>query len=205
MAFFDVSVTIRAAMPVFPGNPPVSVTQHQRIADGAPANVGRLDAGLHTGTHVDAPRHFVDGAAGAEALPLDVLVGPALVVDATAAPGDLDAAAIDALAIPQGTQRVLLHTRNSALWADAEFAEDFVAIAADGARRLIALGARLVGIDYLSVGDPATHHALIAAGVVPLEGIDLSVVPAGAYELLCLPLKIEGADGAPARVLLRTL
>ena len=203
MPLIDVSVTVRPGMPVYPENPGPTIVPVQRIADGAEANVGRLDAGLHTGTHVDAARHFLEGGAGAEALPLDVLVGPALVVEATAVPDVLDANAIEGLLIPAGTERVLFRTRNSELWERGGFAGDFVDLDESGARLVVARGVRLVGLDYLSIGDAAAHRALLGGGVVVLEGLDLSQVTAGEYELLCLPLKIEGADGAPARVALR--
>ncbi len=204
MTLVDVSLTIRPGMVVYPENPGPVLLPVQRIAEGAEANVGRLDTGLHTGTHVDAPRHFVEGGAGAEALPLDALVGPAVVVDAREVGERLDASAVARLAIPEGTERVLLRTRNSDLWGRGAFVEDFVAVEASGARALVEQGVRLVGLDYLSIGDPMTHRTFLEVGVVVLEGLDLSQVTAGAYELLCLPLKVEGGDGAPARVLLRS-
>jgi arylformamidase len=198
----DVSVAIRAGMPVWPGDPAVELTRAAAIARGDPANVTHVALGAHTGTHVDAPVHFIEDAKGVETLPLDALVGPAVVVDATALEHDLDAAAIDGLRIPPETERLLLKTRNSELWERDGFSDEFVALTGGGARRVVALGIRLVGIDYLSIGDEEAHRALLEAGVVPLEGLDLRGVEAGEYRLAALPLKLAGADGAPARAVL---
>ena len=186
-------------MVTYPGDPTVTLERVVSIAEGGVCNLSRLDFGVHSGTHVDAPVHFVDGAPAAEALPLDVLIGPARVLDLTAAER-LDAAAFDAVEL---APRVLLKTRNSELWARDSFAEDFLALTEDGARALIDGGVRLVGIDYLSIGDEAAHQALLAAGVVAVESLDLREVEPGEYELICAPLKLVGSDGAPARVLLR--
>jgi arylformamidase len=190
----DVTVTTSPDMPVYPGDPEVHLTRALSIAAGDQANVSRLDFGVHTGTHVDAPLHFVEGGASVETLPLDVLVGPAVVVDSAELP--------DAVALPAGAERVLFKTRNSELWERDEFVEDFVTVGLPLARRLAEGGVRLVGIDYLSVGDPAVHELLLGLGVVVVEGLDLRAVAAGDYELVCLPLKLLGADGAPARTIL---
>jgi arylformamidase len=170
------------------------------IAGGAVANLSRLDFGVHSGTHVDAPVHFVEGAPAAESLPLDVLIGAAQVVDATAVERQLDEPTLAALDL-RG-DRILFKTRNSQLWSREEFADDFVSLTADGAALLLTRGVRLVGIDYLSIGDEAAHLALLRAGVVTIEGLDLRQVEPGDYQLVCAPLKLVGSDGAPARVLL---
>lgn len=205
--YLDISAPIRPAMPVFEGDPPVELVRVAAIAGGAVANVSRLGFGVHTGTHIDAPSHFIEGAAAAEAIPLDACIGPALVVDATAWTRHPAAADIDALGIPPGTHRLLLKTSNSRLWEREGFSPDFLGLTEPAARRLVELGLRLVGIDYLSIapfGDPApTHVALLQSGVVILEGLDLRGVAAGAYELVALPLRLEGSDGAPTRALLR--
>lgn len=207
MAWIDVSVPVRSGMVVYDGDPEVRVESVTAIARGDLANVSRMELGTHTGTHVDAPRHFVDGAAGADRLPLDALVGPAVVADAAGAPGDVDAGALAALEVPPGTERLLLRTRNGALWERGEFTRDYVGVAEDAAAALVAMGIRLLGIDYLSIApsrDPApTHRVLLEAGVVVVEGLDLRRAPPGRYDLVCLPLRLEGADGAPARALLR--
>ena len=203
------SVPVRTGMVVYDGDPQVRIERVMEIARGDLANLSRMELGTHTGTHVDAPLHFVDGGAGADRLPLDALVGPAVVADARGAPGDIDAAALAALGVPPGTERLLLRTRNGDLWDRGAFTRDYAGVADDAARELVAMGVRLLGIDYLSIApsaDPApTHRRLLEAGVVVVEGLDLRPAPAGRYELVCLPLRIEGADGAPARALLRPL
>jgi arylformamidase len=146
---------------------------------------------VHSGTHVDAPLHFAEGAASVETLPLDVLVGPCVVVEG-----------LEVAAVPAGAERVLFKTPNSELWERDEFSEEFVKLDGEAARALVARGVRLVGIDYLSIGDEEAHHVLLGAGVVAVEGLDLRSVEPGEYGLVCAPLKLVGAEGAPARVLL---
>jgi len=188
----------------YPGDPEVRMRRAQSIAEGDIANVTVLDFGLHSGTHVDAPAHFLEGAAGVDALPLDVLIGPADVVDSTSiASNPIGGAALAALDIPDDCERLLLKTRNSAFWVRDEFAEDFLCLDDSGARFVVDRGIKLIGIDYMSIGDVDTHRTLLSRGVIALESLDLRDVDAGRYELLCLPLRIVGADGGPARVLLR--
>lgn len=194
----DISVPVRPGMITYPGDPTVTLERVVSIADGAAANISRLDFGVHSGTHVDAPVHFIDGAPGAEALPLDALIGPVLVVDLTGAER-LDASSFAGV---QLQERVLLKTSNSELWQRGTFADEFLALTEDGARRLIDAGVRLVGIDYLSIGDEEAHQALLGAGIVAVEGLDLRDVEPGEYELVCAPLRLVGSDGAPARALL---
>jgi arylformamidase len=204
---YDISLPISESLVVWPGDPPIRITQPSHLDRGDEATVTRLDMGAHTGTHVDAPAHFVPGGSGVDDLDLNVLVGPALVVDAREADA-LSADVLETLPIPLGTERVLFRTRNSDLWArgEPEFHNEFVAITESGARWLIERGVRLVGVDYLSVAPfdaiIPTHRALLRAGVVAIEGLDLSGIGPGAYQLVCLPLKIVGADGAPARAIL---
>jgi arylformamidase len=198
----DISVPIRPGMVVYEGDPEVHLNRALSIADGATANVSRLDFGVHSGTHVDAPVHFIEGGGGAETLPLDVLVGPAHVVDATGVQGVLDEDALPGLALPERAERLIFKTTNSRLWERDEFMGEFVRLTGDGARYLVGRGVRLVGLDYLSVGDEQAHVVLLRAGVVPLESLDLRGVEAGEYRLVCLPLRIVGSDGAPARAVL---
>ena len=198
MEIIDISVPIRPGMVTYPGDPTVSLERVVSIADGGVVNLSRLDFGVHSGTHVDAPVHFIDGAAAAETLPLDVLIGKATVLGLTAAER-LDASAFNGVDLPE---RVLMKTRNSELWERETFADEFLALTEDGARALIDRGVRLVGIDYLSIGDEAAHEALLGAGVVAIEGLDLRGVEPGEYQLICAPLKLVGSDGAPARTLL---
>lgn len=206
MEIFDVSVPIHPAMPVWPDDPSVVIERVSSMDAGAHDNVSRIGFGVHAGTHVDAPVHFIADGVGVDRVPLDALIGPALVVDATNIDHHLDASAMDALAIPEGTDRVLFKTTNSELWASDRFETGFVGITEDGAGWLVERGVRLVGIDYLSIApygeSVPTHRALLGAGVAILEGTDLRGVQPGEYELMCAPLRIVDADGAPARALL---
>ena len=205
MEILDVSIPIRTRMPIWPGNAGVAMRRVEAIADGAVANVSAVDLGAHTGTHVDAPNHFLEGEPGVDTVALEPLIGDAVVVDATAVQKTVDAAAVAALGVPAGTDRVLLKTRNSQLWERDEFSDDIVALDESGARALLDLGVRLIGIDYLSIGDPGAHRVLLGARTAVVEGLDLRAVAPGPYRLICLPLKLVGSDGGPARaVLLRT-
>ncbi len=199
VGILDISVAIRPGMVTYPGDPTVRLERISALANGAAANISRLDFGVHTGTHVDAPAHFIDGAPAAETLPLQVLVGPARVVDATRVTGRLDG---EALAQIELAERVLFKTCNSMLWEQDSFVDDFVSLTGGGAKALIERGVRLVGIDYLSLGDEDAHRALLGAGIVAVEGLDLRDVDPGEYQLVCAPLKLVGSDGAPARAFL---
>jgi arylformamidase len=194
-------------MPVYEGDPEVSIERVAKLAEGAVCNLTKLDFGLHTGTHVDAPLHFIEGAPGVEGIPLDALVGPAWVADATALEGHVDVQALRALNVPADAQRILFKTRNGPLWERDSFAPNYVALDGGASASLATRGAALVGVDYLSVapfGDPApVHLVLLRAGVVILEGLDLRAVQPGWHEMVALPLLVPGADGAPTRVLLR--
>ena len=207
MDWLDISVPVDERVPTFTGDPTYVRTLHAAMADGAMCNVSRLDMGAHTGTHIDAPVHFIDGAAGIEHTPLDAVIGPAYVVDATALSITISAADLDRLDIPDGETRLLFKTRNSRLWDLPSFSPDFIAFGASAARALAARGTRLVGIDYLSIapfGDAIdTHVAFLGAGVVVLEGADLREIDPGPYELLAAPIRLVGSDGAPVRALLR--
>ena len=215
MPFFDISVGISPTeTPVYPGDPGIEIVAHASLARGDKANVSLLRFGAHTATHVDAPAHFIEGARTVSETPLDALVGPAHVVEVA---GDVRAIVAEHVAahVPAGAERVLFKTRNSEFWnqpAPRTFRTDFTYVTPGGARALVERGVRLVGVDYLSVEQFKsehfeTHTTLLARGVVILEGLDLRAVPAGRYELICLPLKIRGGsgDGAPARAVLRTL
>ena len=198
----DVSVTIRPAMPTYPGDPGVAIELAKAMERGDPANVSRLDIGAHTGTHVDAPRHFIAAGAGADELALETFIGPCVVADATASTGPIGADLVDSLDLPAGSERVLLKTPNSALWERDAFAPEFARLDGAGAQALVDRGVRLVGIDYLSIGDRDAHIALLGRAIGVIEGLDLHAVAPGPYFLACLPLKIAGCDGAPARALL---
>ena len=212
MPIYDISVPIAPGeTPTYPGDPGIVFEAWAAIGRGDPANVTMLHLGAHTGTHIDAPAHFIEGAPGIASLPLDALVGPALVVEV---PPEAESVAERHLPPLAGEARVLFKTRNSEFWASprGRFREDFAYIEPAAARALAAGGVRLVGFDYLSIekfgsDDFATHLALLSAGVVIVEGLDLRAVAPGRYELMCLPLRLAAGsgDGAPARAVLRTL
>jgi arylformamidase len=205
-AWIDISVPVQVGMHHWPGEPPV-IERHEWIAKGSVCNVTRMRISAHTGTHMDAPLHFVDGAASMEQLPLDAVMGPCVVVEVDD-PEAVRAGHLEGLDLGE---RVLFKTRNSAeCWQKPGFDEGYVYIADDAAKELVRRGVRTVGIDYLSVGGfrkdlVETHVTLLGAGIWVIEGLDLSGVAAGRYELACLPLKMVGSDGAPARAALRPL
>jgi arylformamidase len=203
---FDVSRPLRDGGLVYPGDPEIRVRSHSAIARGDDANVSSLALGSHSGTHVDAPSHFLPGGAPVDRIPIERLVGPAVVLDLPGAARSVGAAELSRSDL-QGQRRVLLRTRNSERDASTGFTEDYCALAPDGAEFLLRHGVELVGIDYLSIeafgsGAYPVHHALLERGVVIVEGLDLSAVPPGIYRLVCLPLRLEGLDGAPARAVL---
>ena len=207
MKIHDISLPVSESLVVWPGDPAIYITHRSHLDRGDVATVSRLDLGAHTGTHVDAPAHFVRGGAGVDLLDLDLLVGPALVVHVPEA-GVLTPEVMEGLSIPPGTERLLFRTRNSDRWASGEdgFWEDYVGVTDAGARWLIAQGVRLVGIDYLSVSTYTDlvppHQTLLGAGVIIVEGLNLSGIESGQYQLVCLPIKLLGGDGAPARAIL---
>jgi arylformamidase len=205
MEIYDISNVVSTGMVTWPGNPTGAITREQDMARGDTATVSLLSMGVHTATHVDAPSHFVPGGTGTDTLDLNILVGPALVVAVPPAAPQITAAVLDALPIPPGTERILFQTHSSAFWLEDThtFHEDVVAVAEDGAAGLVARGVRLVGVDYLSVApftaSVPTHRILLEAGVIPVEGLNLSGVAPGLYTLVCLPIKLYDCDGAPAR------
>jgi len=205
--WIDVSVPVRSGMVHWPGDPAVKLERFTSIDKGAEANVTRIDMSAHTGTHMDAPLHFFDGDPGIESLPLDIAMGPARVI-AIEGEEPIDRGQLEGLGIAGG-ERVLFRTYNSDHpWVERKFDRAFVYVSVEAAEFLGEVGVALIGVDYLSVGgyksDGAeTHRALLGAGVWVVEGLDLSEVDPGDYELICLPIKLVGSDGAPARVLLR--
>jgi len=202
----DVSVPLAQGLPTYPGNPPFDRQPLKRIADGASSNVSRMVLGTHTGTHVDAPRHFIDDGPGVDALPLDLLIGRARVIE-IARRGAIGADDLESAGLREDL-RVLFKTSNSALWNSDVFHEDYTYLSEAGARYLVDQGVKVVGIDYLSVeqfkkpGAPA-HKALLSNGVIIIEGLNLAEAEPGMYEMYCLPLRVAGGDGAPARVVLK--
>ena len=207
MQHVDISVAlVPGQTPVYPGDTELTVDRVQSRAHGDLANVSRLVCSTHCGTHVDAPAHFFDGRPGVDEVSLDTLLGRCWVADAVAVSTRLDAAALAQIDIPAAAIRVLFRTTNSALWDAPRFTRQFVALTPDAAELLAGRGVRLVGIDYLSVApyeDPVpTHEALLRAGITILETLDLRDVEPGWWTLTCLPLRLTGVDGAPARAVL---
>ncbi len=203
---YDISVPIRSGGLVYPGNPEIDISLQQAVAKGAGANVSAIRFGSHTGTHADASRHFFDDGQTVDRIPLERLIGPAVLIkfpDSLRSIGADDLRAHDL----KGQKRVLIGTRNSALLSQKQFVPDYTYLAPDGAQYLVDQGVELVGVDYLSIeqfhsGHHRTHRTLLERSVVIIEGLDLSAPPAGEYEFICLPLRIEGCDGAPARAVL---
>jgi arylformamidase len=207
--WIDVSVPVKTGMAHWPGDIDVSVERVGRIAEGAECNLSNLHMSAHTGTHMDAPLHFVDGAPSIDEMPIDATVGVARVIeiDAREAISRIDLEPFDL----EPGERIIIKTLNSArCWETEEFVKDFVYISQDGARYLVERGVRSLGVDYLSVAGffketAETHAALLQAGIWVIEGLDLRCVEPGRYDLICLPLKLQGAEGAPARALLRSI
>jgi arylformamidase len=193
-------------MPTYEGEPGPTLEFLKSMAKGDQANVSVLSLGSHTGTHIDAPSHFVHGGASLDGLALDTFVGPARVVEYKGE-GHITAAELTALDVPTDCERILFKTKNGSLWDDLEFRRDFSAVAPDAARELASRRLKLVGIDYLSIEPfgaemPDTHTTLLSSGCVVLEGLDLRDIQPGTYFLVCAPLNVVGAEGAPARAIL---
>lgn len=195
-------------MPVWPGDDQVVLKRRTKIEEGAHANVSFLSLSVHTGTHVDAPYHFIENGTKVDEMPLDVLVGSAQVVEIPDSVSVINADVVSGANIQSGTQRILFKTRNSHYWdlKNEEFQTEFVGIDLSGSQELVKRGVRLVGIDYLSASpfkvSKPTHDVLLESSMIIIEGLDLRNIVPGFYDLYCLPLKLLGSDGAPARVIL---
>ena len=206
MKLYDISVPLRPNMPTYEGEAGPKLEFAKLLSKGDSANVSVLSLGSHTGTHVDAPSHFIDGANSMEKLPLEALLGPAYVAEFSGNT-HITAADLESMAIPPDCERLLFKTPNGRFWDDPEFHRDFIALAPDAARELVERGIRLVGIEYLSIErfgarPHEVHETLLASGVVILEGLDLRRLTPGGYFLVCAPLNVVGAEGAPARAFL---
>lgn len=205
---YDVTVPISELMPVWPGDPRVKIDRVSSIAKGDSYNTSRLSLGSHTGTHLDAPYHFVEQGLTVDKLPLDLLIGPAFVAEIDGLESNtIEVFDLARLHFPKSTTRLFLKTTNSFFWEDrlSEFEYEYIHLGPKTAEWLVKRGIQLLGVDYLSVEAFGTyehrvHHTLLQAGVVIIEGLNLSRVPAGGCQVMCLPLRIEGGDGAPARV-----
>jgi arylformamidase len=211
MKIYDITVPISASTPIYKTDPGIEFGQHRAIANGDSANVSKIALGVHTATHVDAANHFIDGAPRVHEMDPHKLVGPCRVIEV---PEDVLAIEPEHVGDISGVERVLFKTRNSGFWSTPElgFRSDYAFLTPATAQLLADNGIVLVGIDYLSIeksGSPGhpVHITLLEKDTVILEGVDLREVPAGDYEVMCLPLKYDGAtgDGAPARTFLRTM
>jgi len=202
---YDVSMSIREDMISWPSDGPVRIQQLKSMADGDRLNLSRLDMSAHTGTHIDAPSHFVEGGGGIDTISPSLLIGPVLLVEI---PGvrEIGQRDLEKAAISPGVTRLLLKTDNAALLKGNRFVESYAHLTGNGARYLADREIKLIGIDYLSIAEfgkgDEVHRTLLTNGIVIIEGLDLRGVPAGMYLMAALPLKISGADGAPARVVL---
>lgn len=210
MEWIDLSVPLKAGMPTYPGDTPFEMNPLLRIAEGKICNLSALRIGTHTGTHVDPPWHFVEEGIRVDELSLDVLIGKAYVVSIRGVPA-VTADTLITASVPEGAERLLIQTDNSfGAWEAPGFQPDFVYLAPDAAAWIVQRGVRLVGIDYLSVEQfrapqPLTHRTLLGAGVVVVEGLNLRALEPGWVRFICLPLRIEGGDGAPARAVARRM
>jgi arylformamidase len=205
---WDISLPLSEDLTRWPGHPPIEIKRYRDLGKGESSNSSALSFSVHTGTHVDAPVHFLPEGDGVEKLPLSILVGPCLVVETTESPV-ITEASLERLSIAEGTQRILFKTQNSALWKNPshEFRPDYISLSDGAAQWLVKKDVRLVGVDYLSVqryrhAEARTHHILLGAGITIVEGLNLNEIVPGNYQLVCLPLKLVGADGAPARAIL---
>jgi arylformamidase len=207
MAIIDISLGLKPDFPVWPGHPEIRFNKIQEIGKGSKANVTQIELGAHSGTHLDAPLHFLADGFDVTGLDLETLIGPALLIDVSDAQV-INAALLETLSIPHNTERLLIKTSNSQLWSEnnTDFNPDFVAVSNSGAKWIVERGIRLVGVDYLSVApygnSGPTHRTLLQAGVIPVEGLNFNGVKEGRYHLICLPIKLEGCEGAPARAVL---
>jgi arylformamidase len=206
----DITVPLTTDMPMWPGCKGIRITSTMSMDEGDSYNASRLDCDLHTGTHVDAPRHFLQNGSTVEQLPLDILIGPSYVAHLPNT-DDVTPSNLADLNLPPDIERLLLRTRNSDLWAkkETEFKKDFVALTNEAAQWIVDKKIRLIGVDYLSVqrynDDARTHQILLGADTVALEGLNLYNVKSGIYELICLPLTLVGAEASPVRAILRQL
>jgi len=207
MRIYDITVPLSPSLPVYPGDPEVTITPVAQLPWGDAANVSRLVLSSHTGTHLDVPRHFFQQGTAIDGIDLQALLGPVRVCAFPHVTTHLTADDLRPLDLA-GTQRLFCKTSNGALWERTGFQTNYIALTESAAHLLIDLGVQLVGIDYLSVDafecqDFPVHRLLLGAGVLILEGLDLRPVPPGTYELLALPLLLQEGDGAPVRAILR--
>ena len=207
MRIYDISIPVQPGMPIWPGDPPLKLERLASISVSADANVSSIACGVHIGTHVDAPLHFINDGTAVDELSLSTLVGDVHVVEIPNA-DIIDEEVLDHAHIPSDAVRVLFKTRNSELWASPEhdFQQNYVAIDPGGAAWIVDRGIELVGVDYLSVAPfespVATHVHLLEHEVIIVEGLNLHKIIPGKYFLVCLPINLVGIEGSPARAIL---
>lgn len=206
MKIYDISVPISERTIVYPGDPPVRLIWDMTIPSGRLVNLSSISFCSHTGTHIDAPFHFLNDGISVDQVSLELLYGECLVVEIDN-PISIGLQALERAGVTGGTQRILFKTRNSAFWKIGTYPEDYVFIESEAAEWLVERGIQLVGIDWLSVdpfdtADFPAHRSILGSGGVVVEGLDLSDVPPGTYTLACMPLKIAGGDGSPSRAVL---
>lgn len=208
MKIFDVSLVINAEMPVWEGDPKPCIEAEISRSERGRVQVSSIRMGAHTGTHIDAPLHFIEYGNSIEKIPLHSLLGRCMVVEVPDSNGEILVESLTDSGIHKGVDRILFKTRNTKIWerAEKQFTKQFVSLSAEAADYLIDLGVKVIGIDYLSIAsfsDPyPVHQKLLGKGIVVIEGLNLNEVPPGNYLLIALPLRLEGAEGAPARVVL---
>lgn len=208
MSIIDISLPLQVGIPVWPGSMELSLRKVRDLNKGDESNVSELHCDVHTGTHIDAPLHFLKGGKSIDQLPLDILCGEAQVIDLTNT-NLITEKVLSSVNLPKGSKRLLLNTSNSDLWNQGLFSQNYVALSECAARWLVDNGFRLIGIDYLSIAPfnntRPVHEILLGSDVIIVEGLNLSAVQPGSYQLFCLPLKLMGSDGAPARAILRSV
>jgi arylformamidase len=209
--YIDISVPISQDLPTWPGSPEIELYRNLDLNQGDVANDTTLNFSVHTGTHIDAPLHFIQNGKSVDQISLETLIGSVFVTEVANDVTIITADVLDSLEIPPGIKRLLLKTQNSQLWSTQvkEFQPDFVALTPDAAQWVVDREIGLIGVDYLSVqrfhDGPETHQILLGAEVVIIEGLNLADIKTGYYELICLPIKLRDSEGAPARVILKRL
>lgn len=206
MKIIDLSVDLRGEMPSWPGSIGFKHTWVKRLDEGSLSNDSILSCDIHIGTHVETPLHYIESGKSIDQISLELLCGEASVIELTAYK-QIGREDLEKSGIPKGTERLLIKTGNSEQWKNDKFFHDFIALTEDAANFIIESKIKLIGIDYLSVGPypdgSSVHKILLGAGIIVVEGLDMSAASPGGYDFYCLPLKIAGAEGAPARAMLK--
>lgn len=211
MSYIDISLDVSSELPIWPGSPDIIFERNLDLESGDIANDTTINFSVHTGTHIDAPLHFINHGRSVDQVSLDILIGPAYIVEIPNHINAITPQILESLDLPTGIKRLLLKTRNSLLWESnyKEFDQNFVAITSAAAQWVVDHNIQVIGIDYLSIqryhDGPETHHILLGADIVIIEGLNLNKVTPGLYNLICLPLKLKGIEGAPARAIISSI